>query len=71
MHKFNLLTRKEREVLYFAKTGFSNKEIAQKLFVSVNTIKTHRKNLMLKLELSGKIEMNKFLLSDHSLYKCI
>ncbi len=68
MHPLNLLSRKEREVLFYAKTGFSNKEIASKLFVSVNTVKTHRKNLMLKLELSGKIEMNKFLLRDYSFY---
>jgi ATP/maltotriose-dependent transcriptional regulator MalT len=30
--------------------GFSNQEIADKLFISVNTVKTHAANLFLKLE---------------------
>lgn len=64
MLALSTLTRKEHEVLSLVKKGLSNKEIALILFVSVNTIKTHRKNLMCKLDLKGKVEMNKYLLSN-------
>lgn len=43
-----LLTRRELEVLELIANGMTNQEIAEKLFVSVSTIDTHRKNLLLK-----------------------
>jgi DNA-binding CsgD family transcriptional regulator len=44
------LSRRELEVLELMSQGFSNQEIADKLFVSSNTIKTHSRNLFEKLE---------------------
>lgn len=43
-----LLTRREREVLELIADGMTNNEIAQKLFISVTTVDTHRKNLLAK-----------------------
>jgi DNA-binding CsgD family transcriptional regulator len=40
---------REMEVLRLVATGFSTKELANKLVVSENTIKTHRRNLIRKL----------------------
>lgn len=44
------LSKREYEVLCEIATGLSNKEIAEKLFVSENTIKTHVSNVLLKLD---------------------
>jgi len=45
-----ILTRREKEVLELIADGMTNIEIAQKLFISVTTVDTHRKNLLAKLE---------------------
>ena len=44
------ISKREYEVLELMAQGLSNQEIADKLFVSLNTIKTHTSNLFLKLE---------------------
>ncbi len=45
------LTDREREVIVYVVKGFSNKEIAEKMFLSVNTIMTHRRNISRKLRI--------------------
>jgi DNA-binding NarL/FixJ family response regulator len=45
----SMLTRREIEVLKFISDGFTNPEIADKLFISPLTVDSHRKNLILKL----------------------
>jgi DNA-binding NarL/FixJ family response regulator len=45
-----ILTRREKEVLQLIAEGLTNKEIADKLFVSQSTIDSHRKNLLAKFE---------------------
>jgi len=44
------ISKREYEVLELMAKGHSNQEIADKLFVSLNTIKTHTSNLFIKLE---------------------
>ena len=43
------ITNREYEVLQHISSGLSNKEIAEKLFLSESTIKTHVSNLLVKL----------------------
>ncbi len=43
------LTAREQELLRLIVDGYTNQEIADKIFLSVETIKTYRKNLILKL----------------------
>jgi DNA-binding NarL/FixJ family response regulator len=45
-----VLTRREKEVLELIADGLTNNEIAQKLFISVTTVDTHRKNLLAKFD---------------------
>ena len=45
-----VLTRREKEVLELIADGLTNHEIADKLFVSVTTVDSHRKNLLAKLQ---------------------
>lgn len=50
------ISKREHEVLELIAKGLSNQEIADKLFVSLNTIKTHTSNLFLKLEVSRRTQ---------------
>lgn len=45
-----ILTRREKEVLELIADGLTNNEIAVKLFVSVTTVDSHRKNLLSKFQ---------------------
>jgi two-component system, NarL family, response regulator LiaR len=44
------ISKREFDVLELMAKGLSNQEIADKLFVSLNTVKTHTANLLVKLE---------------------
>ena len=44
------ISRREKEVLLLIADGLTNNEIADKLFISVPTVNTHRKSLLEKLE---------------------
>lgn len=44
-----VITRREKEVLALIAEGFTNNEIAHKLFISITTVDTHRKNILAKL----------------------
>jgi len=45
-----VITRREKEVLEFIASGLTNNEIAKKLFISVSTVDSHRKNILVKFE---------------------
>jgi DNA-binding NarL/FixJ family response regulator len=51
------ITRREKEVLELIAQGLTNHEIATKIFVSVNTVDTHRKNLLMKLEAKNTADL--------------
>jgi DNA-binding NarL/FixJ family response regulator len=50
------LTEREREILVCAAAGRSNKEIADQLCVSVETVKTHLHHIYRKLSVDGRVE---------------
>ncbi len=50
------LTDREAEILLKISEGFTNNQIAEKLFISVNTVKYHTRNLYEKLEIKSKNE---------------
>ncbi len=45
------LSDREKEVIAMVARGYSNKEIADKMFIAVNTVMTHRRNISRKLEI--------------------
>ncbi len=53
------LTQRESEILNYVKAGLSTKEIAEKLSLTVNTINTYRKNIMIKLHARNTAELVK------------
>ncbi|MGF7078500.1 response regulator transcription factor [Mucilaginibacter sp. UYCu711] len=50
------LSTRELEVLQLIADGLSNRQIAERLFVSLNTIKTHTSNLFLKMEVERRTQ---------------
>src|SRR6478609_3384979 len=58
-----VLTRREKEVLELIADGMTNGEIAQKLFISVTTVDTHRKNLLAKFETKNTAALIKIAVS--------
>ncbi|MBC7850983.1 MAG: response regulator transcription factor [Chitinophagaceae bacterium] len=65
LKSFNL-TKRETEILGLIKQNLTNKLIAEKLFLSVYTIETHRKNIMQKLGLGTPGALMKFII-EHNL----
>ncbi len=49
--KYSSLTKRERETLKFIINGYDNKQIAEKMHISPNTIRTHRNRIWHKLEI--------------------
>ena len=60
------LTKKEKEVLNLIAAGNTNKEIAMKLKIGEETIKSHRKNIMHKFDIHNTAELVRFAI-DHQL----
>lgn len=58
----DILSRRELEVLKLICREYSNAEIAEKLFLSVSTVETHRKNLIAKLGVNNTVGLVKFAL---------
>jgi len=54
------LTPREREVLTYIAEGYTNREIAQNLVISVKTVDRHRENIMQKLNLHNRVELVKY-----------
>jgi NarL family two-component system response regulator LiaR len=50
------ISKRELEVLELMARGLSNQEIADKLFVSLNTVKTHTSNLFVKLDVTRRTQ---------------
>lgn len=61
--RLNQLTPRERDVLRAAGDGLSVRQTAARLELSENTVKTHRKNLMAKLDLHDAVAMARYALA--------
>ncbi|WMJ73724.1 response regulator transcription factor [Cytophagaceae bacterium ABcell3] len=61
----NTLTKRERGILKFIVEGMNNREIAEKLNISIRTIETHRSNMMRKVNARNAIDLVKIAISDN------
>jgi DNA-binding NarL/FixJ family response regulator len=59
---YETLTAREREVLHLVAEGYTNAEIADRLFISRRTVETHRANLMRKLGLRTQTDLISYAL---------
>lgn len=56
VHIEDVLTEREVEVLRLVAQGVSNPDIAEKLFITVNTVKTHLRNILEKLHVENRTQ---------------
>ncbi|MGH3353272.1 MAG: LuxR C-terminal-related transcriptional regulator [Nocardioides sp.] len=54
------LTEREREVMRLIARGYSYKEVAGELFISIKTVETHMSNVLRKLQLSSRHELTRW-----------
>ena len=55
------LSKKEKEILKLVTSGMRSKEIAEKLFISKNTVDTHRRNIHRKLNTTNTAELTRIV----------
>ncbi|MEW6127460.1 MAG: response regulator transcription factor [Acidobacteriota bacterium] len=58
----NAISDREEEIIRLVAWGYSNKEIANRLEISVKTVETHKTNIMKKLNFRGRIDMVRYAL---------
>ncbi len=61
------LTPREIEIIRYIANGLTNQDIANKLFISVLTVDTHRKNILSKLNLKNAASLVKYAADHHLL----
>lgn len=61
----DILTTREKEVLILLAEGRKSQEIANALFISVNTVRRHRYNIMEKLNIKNLAELVKYAISQN------
>lgn len=59
---FELLSKRELEILPLIAKGYGNKEIAAKLYISVKTVEAHKAKIMEKLNLKSRPELVEYAL---------
>jgi len=60
----DMLTARESQVLRVLASGAQNKDVAQRLNISVRTVEKHRANIMRKLSLKNQAELVRFALAN-------
>lgn len=55
-----LLSSREKEILSYIAMGYSNKEIADRLIISVKTVESHKAKIMEKLQFTSRPELVKY-----------
>ena len=59
------LSTREREVLKLIARGYSYKEVARELFISIKTVETHVSSVLRKLQLSNRHQLTKWATDRH------
>ena len=58
--QFDVLTPRELEVLKLIAEAHTSKEIANELFISINTVERHRQNILDKLGMRDRVELTRY-----------
>ncbi|MBG6109633.1 DNA-binding NarL/FixJ family response regulator [Flavobacterium sp. CG_9.10] len=61
----SILTGREIEIITLISLEYSGKEISEQLYISINTVETHRKNIMKKLDLKNSIGLVKYAIKNN------
>ncbi len=57
---YDTLTNREKEILHLVAEGFTNQEIAERLYISPRTAELHRSNVLNKLSLKNQVDLVRF-----------
>ena len=60
-----LLTDREREILKLIAREYTNKQMAEELFISERTVETHRKNIFRKTKTNNLVGLIKFAYANN------
>jgi DNA-binding NarL/FixJ family response regulator len=60
-----MLTKREKEVLELISEGMTNQEIATRLFLNINTVDSHRKNMLTKFNAKNTAALIKIAVTNH------
>jgi len=60
-----ILTKRELQIVQYVVKSMNNNEIAESMFISIHTVKTHRKNILHKLNMKTSIELVKYALANN------
>jgi DNA-binding NarL/FixJ family response regulator len=59
-----ILTRREREILSLIASGLTNKQMADKLFISIKTVETHRTRILQKLDIHTTADLVRYAIKS-------
>jgi len=65
LNKIPNLTNREIEIIKLVAEGFINKEIADKLYISIRTVDSHKNNIMQKLKLKSTVDLVKYAIKNN------
>jgi len=63
--QLSILSERELEVLKLFSESFTNSEIAEKLFISIRTVESHKNNIMRKINLRTTVDLVKFAIRNN------
>lgn len=63
-NSYQQLSNREQEVLPLVALGYGNREIAERLFISVKTVEVHKANMMKKLNLHNRVELIRYAVKE-------
>ncbi|MDQ6599617.1 response regulator transcription factor [Bacillus salipaludis] len=67
--KKDVLTKREKEILFHVMKGQTNREIGQALLISENTVKNHLRNIMEKLHMNNRVQAAAYAFQEGWLQK--
>jgi len=59
INELTILSKREKEILRYVLNGNNSKEIAERLYISINTVNTHRRNILKKTGCKSTLELLK------------
>ncbi len=59
--KYSKLTKREKEIMVIFSKGFRQQEVADRLFISIETLRTHWKNIKRKLNIKSIADVSKYV----------
>ena len=62
--KGNMLTKREKEILFEVTKGMTSRQIACSLFISENTVKNHIRNIMEKLQINNRVQAASYAMKE-------